>query len=430
MIKDKSIQSLFIGTASVNLFSKALTVILGVLFARLLGPEQYGLYSYVMSVLALLTLPVIAGLPNLIIREIAHFQLEEKWSYLSGLIRWSRWYLLIFSLITLAVTTTLIHLGFFTSPVSELLVVALLIIPFRGLLTQQGAILNGFSKPILAQIPSQILMPSITLVVISSLVYIGGDFESKILVKVVVLSSVLAFIVSAFFVNKVIRREAVIGKPAYLIKQWHLSLFPFTLMAVVSTLNIELASVFLGWLDTAQSVAFFKVALQGVTLISLGLSSINSVIMPKVARYYKQGDLTKTQELLTKSVRLSCVLSIPVIFSLIAFGDFMIDILFGSEYLHAYPLLIVLCLGQVVNVYMGSVGLVLNMTNNERYSLQTLVISLFITIILFVVLIPIYSALGAAVSVSIGLVVWNILMAVHVYKITNLKTWFQIKVKE
>jgi O-antigen/teichoic acid export membrane protein len=425
MNKEKSLLKLFMGTASVNLFARGLAVITGVIYARFLGPEQYGLYAYVMSIAALLILPVIAGLPNLIIREVANLQLDEKWQHLQGIISWSRWYVLIISFITAVISILAIYYDFFKPSVASLLVIALMIIPFRGLLVQQGAILNGFRKPILAQIPSQILAPVITLSLLSFLIFNNNELTGEVLIKISAVASLLAFFLSAWYLNKIIKQESKIEKPKYLIKQWHVSLTPFTLMVIIGTSSTELASVFLGWLANTESVAFFKVAMQGVLLIALGLRSINSVIMPQVARFYRQGDLKQTQEILTKSVRISCLVSLPIILALIFFGQFAIEVLFGKEYLSAYPLLVILCVGQAVNVLMGSVGLVLNMTGNEKRTLKLLSMTFILNLILLATLVPMYGAIGAAITVSVSLVFSNLLMGIYVFRLLGLKTWLK-----
>ncbi|MFT5815438.1 MAG: O-antigen/teichoic acid export membrane protein [Psychroserpens sp.] len=425
MNKEKSLLKLFMGTASVSLFARGLAVITGVIYARFLGPEQYGLYAYVMSIAALLILPVIAGLPNLIIREVANLQLDEKWQQLHGIISWSRWYVLIISFITAVISVLAIYFDFFKPTVAPLLVIALMIIPFRGLLKQQGAILNGFRKPILAQIPSQILAPVITLSLLSFLIFNNNELTGEVLIKISAVASLLAFFLSAWYLNKIIKQETKIEKPKYLIKQWHVSLAPFTLTVIVGTSSTELASVFLGWLANTESVAFFKVAMQGVLLIELGLRSINAVIMPQVARLYRQSDLKQTQEILTKSVRISCFVSLPIILVLIFFGQFAIEVLFGKEYLPAYPLLVILCVGQAVNVLMGSVGLVLNMTGNEKRSLKLLSMTLILNLILLPTLVLMYGVIGAAISVSVSLAFVNLLMGIDVFRLLGLKTWLK-----
>jgi O-antigen/teichoic acid export membrane protein len=297
--------------------------------------------------------------------------------------------------------------------------------PLRGLLTQQGAVLNGFRQPVLAQLPLQIFAPTFTLIILCFYIFSGVALTGSKLINITILASLFALFVSAILLKKTINSSATKCVPKYTIKKWHASLLPFSLMAFIVTFNTELASVLLGWLVDNESVAYFKVAMTAVALIALGLSSVNAVIMPNVARLYKNGDLKATQALLTKSVRLSALVSLPIIFTLIIFGEFAIGLLFGENYLQAYPILMILCIGQLVNVSMGSVGLVLNMTGNERSTLKSLALTLLLNLTLLATLVPLNGAIGAAISVSVSLVCWNILMAIDVWKLTKLKTWIR-----
>ena len=89
----------------------------------------------------------------------------------------------------------------------------------------------------------------------------------------------------------------------------------------------------------------------------------------------------------------------------------------------------ILCVGQSVNVLMGSVGLVLNMTGNEKKALKALFISLIVNVMLLILLTPVYKDLGAAIYVSISVALWNVLMAIEAYKLTGLKTWLILRYK-
>lgn len=417
-----SIYRKFTGTAGLMLVSRGLSVMSGVIFARYLGPEKYGLYSFVLAIIALAALPVIAGLPNLLVREIAHYHLEEKWSLLMGIINWSRAYVLALSLVIGVGMLLALYFGFFESGLSQLLWVAVCLIPLKGVLAQQGAVLNGFRQPVLAQLPVQIFAPLIVLGLASFYVLRGADLSAGKLINLSVTALVFSVALSAILLKVTVGPLLKKNKPKYSLREWHKSLLPFTLMACVGTLNTELASVTLGWFVDAESVAYFKVAMQGVVLIAIGLISVNAVIMPNVARLYKQKDMSGAQELLTKSVRLSTLVSLPIIVFLVVFGGFAIRVLFGEEYLPAYPILVVLCVGQLVNVLMGSVGLVLNMTGNEKKTLRSLSIALLLNMISLVLFVPLYGVLGAALAVSGSLICWNILMAVDVHKLTGLKT--------
>ncbi|WP_258546890.1 flippase [Psychromonas sp. B3M02] len=413
----------FTGTAGVMIISRCLAMILGIIYARFLGPEQFGLYSFALSIIAMATLPAVAGLPNLLVREIAHFHLQEKWGLLKGVINWSRLYVVSISLIVMLIMSGALYFNFFESSVSDLLWVAIFLIPIKGLLIQQGAIFNGFRKPIFAQLPIQIFAPLMTLVVLSCYIFFYSELSAYHLLYISLLSAFSAFIISAFLIRKKLLVTLKDATTDYITKTWHKALLPFTLIAFIGALNTELASVFLGFLGDIESVAYFKVAMQGVALISLSLSAINMVIMPNVARLYKEGDLEATQMLLTKSVRLSCLVSLPIIFILVFFGDFLINLLFGSEYLKAYSILLVLCIGQTVNVLMGSVGLILNMTGNEMNGIKPFLFALILNLVFLLSFIPHYGVIGAAIAVSISTIFWNVYMAWEAFKVTGIKTW-------
>lgn len=416
----------FTGTAGIMLISRCLTMVSGIIYARYLGPEQFGLYSFALAIITMATLPVIAGLPSLLIREIANYQLEAKWALITGIISWSRVYILVLSLIIIICMYLGLYFNLFNTSVSSLLWVAVLLIPLRGLLSQQGALLNGFKLPIQAQLPVQIFAPALTLIILFFYILSGVDLTGSKLINISILASLVAFFVSAMLLIRAVKYNIYKCASEFTIRKWHVALVPFTIMGFVATLNVELVSVLLGWLVNNESVAYFKVAMQAVALIALGLSSVNAVIMPNVASLYKQGDLKATQKLLTKSVRLSALVSLPIIFFLFIFGEFAISALFGKNYLPAYPILVILCFGQLVNVLMGSVGLVLNMTGNEKSTLKSISITFILNLILLATLVPLYGAIGGAVAISVSMIFLNVLVAVDVWKITKLKTWIRI----
>lgn len=419
-----SLVNKFLGTAGLQMLSKGLIAISGIIFARYLGPEEFGRYTYIMSIVLIVGLPVAAGLPNLLIREIASYHLDEKWGLLSGVISWSRWYIFKVSSFMIGLMLLGFYLDVFDNKVEELLWIAVCIIPVTGLLTQQGAILNGLRRPILSLLPVQILSPIIKLLLVTCMIFLGVNLNSKELIVITVIASFCAFLLSVILLSIVSKKEIKKSKSLYTKNYWNSSLLPFALIVIIGTFNTELAVFFLGLLGNTESVAYFKVGMQATILITLGLSSVNTIIMPNVARYFKQGDLEKTQELLTKSVNLSLLVSLPILFTLVIFGKSIISLLFGLEYIDAYPILVILCVGQFVNVFMGSVGVVLYMTHNEKKALKSLIISLTINIVLLVLLIPIYLEIGAAIATSITMIVWNILMAKEVKFLTGLKTWF------
>ncbi len=424
-LKEKSLLRAFCGTAGLQLVGRGLSVISGILFARLLGPEDFGRYSFVFSIMMLAVLPVSAGMPQLIIREIGSSRLDKDGAYIKGLLRWSTLYILIVSTLVILGLVGLTQFNIWEPQVCNLILIAMVLVPFRGLLEKQGAVFNGLHRPELAQLPVLILTPLLAIIVVALGYLFQAKIDSQFLIYAQIITYIGSFCAVLYVLNKVLTSLELGSGYEFNVKQWHRSLLPFTILVIMGTMNNELATVFLGFLGSKESVAYFRVAMQAIVLLALGLQAVNSVTGPRIARLYRQGKMAETQKVLTQSVRLSVASSVPFALLLIVFGEPLVTLLFGVEYIPAAKLISILCIGQIVNVMMGSVGLVLNMTGNEKYTLKAQLITLLITVLLLCLLIPKFQAVGAAVAVSCGLIVWNLIMAYDVYKLTKLKTWIR-----
>lgn len=426
MIGNKSIFRAFLGTAGAQLFGKGMMLISGILFARALGPEDFGRYGFVMSIIYIAVLPTIAGLPQLIIREISLYRVEKEFGLIRGLVKWAMKHVIYISLLTILLILFLIYQKLWDEITSGLIISALIIIPLKGLISKQCAVINGFQRPELAQFPMQILAPVITLCTVSVLYFFFDILlSSRTLIYIQIVTHITAVLLSFILFVSVLRSDNVHSEPSYQIERWHKALLPFAVLTVVGTMNSELATVMLGFLGSEESVGYFRVAMTGTTLLAIGLQAVNAVSGPRIASMYRQQNLEGTQEILSQSVKLGAVSSVPFAILLILFGEFLISLLFGKDYAPAANLLSILCIGQIFNVCMGSVGLVLNMTGNEKYTLRAQLITLVLTVGLLVGLIPPYQATGAAIAVSVGLVCWNVIMAFDVYRLTGLKTWLR-----
>ncbi|MDA9003874.1 oligosaccharide flippase family protein [bacterium] len=88
-IADKSTLDLiksFSGSSLIKIFSVISGMVISVLFARLLGPEEYGIYTLILSLIILLGLPSQSGVPTLVTRETAKYKHLNDWGHIKGLL--------------------------------------------------------------------------------------------------------------------------------------------------------------------------------------------------------------------------------------------------------------------------------------------------------------------------------------------------------
>jgi len=130
--------------------------------------------------------------------------------------------------------------------------------------------------------------------------------------------------------------------------------------------------------------------------------------------------VTNAMAFVAAAVRSQSVLHSPLlVFTLAAgtilvvFGERLLS-LFGPEFPAGQPALVLLVIGQTVNVAMGPVALLLVMTGHERVLAISTCACGVLNIVLNVVLVPFWGLVGTAMSLAISLSVWNILLAVWI----------------
>lgn len=68
-----------LASIAIKVFGLGFSLLTAVVLARVLGPEQYGIYSYVLAIVSILAIPAMFGLPSLIVRETAKAEVKQEW---------------------------------------------------------------------------------------------------------------------------------------------------------------------------------------------------------------------------------------------------------------------------------------------------------------------------------------------------------------
>jgi O-antigen/teichoic acid export membrane protein len=253
----------------------------------------------------------------------------------------------------------------------------------------------------------------------ASYLIFGNKFTGTVALANNLAAAIIAFITGTYLLHKNLPGIVRSTAPKYMGRVWIKSALPFLLISGLQAANGQIAILILGTTSEPATVGIFSVALRIAGLLSFFLLSANAILAPNIASLYSKGENIKLQALTTKSARIILLLSLPVAIVLITLGKHILSI-FGDEFTTGYELLVILSIGQLFNAAMGSVGLLLTMTNHEKDALWGIVIGFIINIVLNLVLIPLYGALGAALAVMIYAFIWNIIFGIFVYKRTGI----------
>ncbi|NJP04406.1 MAG: oligosaccharide flippase family protein [Chloroflexaceae bacterium] len=407
-----------IGSFILIIGGTALSFLLNAALARLLGITQFGIYAYVITWVNILVAPSIFGMQTLLLRQTAAYHARLAYSHMRGILRWSL-QLVLLAASTIALTTAIVTWLFHHNGQDAMLLAfwyAAPLIPILALILRQRAILHGLHCVIISQLPETIIRPIGIMVLVALLALLAPallNAQHAMLLSVV--ASLIALLIGARLLGRALPVAVHQAAPQYDGRLWFRSALPLVMMQSLSLLDSRLAILVLGWLLNPTAVALYVVAERGASLITFVLGAANMALSPTVATLYAQGQHERLQQVVTRSIQLILLATLPLIIGLILLGSWFL-VIFGEAFVAARSALIILVFGQIINVAMGSVGVLLTMTGHERDAAIGTAVSFALGALLQFICIPLWGLEGAALASTISIMVRNVVMAMQVHQ--------------
>jgi O-antigen/teichoic acid export membrane protein len=406
-----------LGTGGVKAINALLGLALAIILARALGPEGYGNYALVWSIVSLLAIPAAMGLPTLVVREMARLAVQQRWALMRGLLMRANQIVLALNGIICAVSATLAAVLYDVDsmpPQFATFLWGLALLPFLSLGAVRGAALRGLHHVVVGQIPELVLRPALLLVAIVSTVVMAGTLTAPIAMAWHCMAAAFSFVVGAMVLARSLPRGLASVRPEFDTSTWIGSIIPLSFLSGILVINAQTDIVVLGLLGSSQEVGIYRVASQAAHLVVFAQAVVNLAIAPTIARLHASADKIRLQRMVTWSTRCVFLVALPLALVFIAFGERILILAFGEAYKAAYLPLAILSGAQLFNAGMGPVTAVLNMTGLERVTAKGVAVAAAVNIILNVILVPLYGMVGAAIGTAISLLVWNAVLSYEV----------------
>lgn len=408
-----------LGSAAIQAVSRLLTLGFGIVLARGLGAEGYGVYSYAIAVMTLLMVAAEAGVPTLVMREVAASEARERWGVLHGVLRWAaRFVALTSTTIALIGLIGLWSMAETISPTALYTALAMLLtLPLMAGANTTMFAIRGLHRIVFSQVVDLLLRPVLPLILVIGIFwFLPEQRQPQSVMAAQFIAALAVLIFGTVALQRLTPKAARNARPVYHRRAWLRSALPFTLIGGAGIINTHTDIIMLGWFTTSNEIGIYRVAVQGATLVGFSLQVVNAVVAPQFSRLHARGDLEHLQEIVTQSARWVLLLAVPVAVLLIVAGGLLLRWVFGVEFTPAHLPLAILTLGQLVNATFGSVGFLLNMTGHEAVAARTLWQAALLNIVLNLAFIPLFCLTGAALATAISLAIWNVLLYRQVKK--------------
>jgi len=178
-------------------------------------------------------------------------------------------------------------------------------------------------------------------------------------------------------------------------------------------------------LDNAN-IGIYNVALKIATFSTFSLQAINSILAPKIARSYASDDKVLFQRVIRFGARINFFSTLVIVLGIIL-GQKWILQFFGDDFVNGTPVLIILCIGQVISSMSGSVGVILQMTGKQGVYQNIMLVALILNLVLNFSLTPVYGNFGAAVATVVSIAAWNLIGAIYLKRNMNIVSYYDFK---
>ncbi len=408
------------------MIGKVLGTLNQVLFARILGPEQYGLFNLGLSITTILVIISMFGLQDGITRFVSMALKEKDYGKLISVVSFGILFGLISSVLfglLLIVAAPWFSANVLGKPdLQRVLRLFALSIPFTALMYIFVSILRGMKESRLPVLIQEVVARLSRTVVFLILLLVGFRLTGA-LTAWTISSACAALFALVVTVRKAIvpfkgRGDRIPVAREILTYSWPLTLSSFILLAMTQS-----SQLILGAFAAAEDVGYYFSAMSIAQLLNFILYSFGFVFLPAVSALFLEKDFEAIGRLYASVTKWIFMISFPVFLVFISFPDTILTILYGEEYVSGAVVLVFLSIGILVTGSTGLKGLLLNGIGKTRLTLAADLTGSLVNVALNIVLIKLYGILGAAIATAFSLSLRNILALVFVKREIKMKIY-------
>lgn len=394
-------------------------------FARLLGADEFGLYSLGLTIANVGVLFAGFGLNSGMTRFLGEYLGKKDFSKAKGIVIGGFKITLLLSILFAVVITSFrkwISVDVLNEPrlipIIPWFSIVLILLAISNLI---GGVFQGLKKPSVYFFFKEISGRLLRVGTFVLLYLLGIRLLGVVLATVISLSLMLPFLIfylyryANFIFDKSITTEKNNKKLLGYSSNMLFVSFTYFLMGQVNRL-------ILGAFLDSTSVGLYTISDTVAGLSMFFLASFNSIFAPIIAELYHSGDLDTLSKMYSNITRWIVSLTIPITLWLIIFSKDIL-IVFGKDYLSAKYALMMLAIGQFINATTGSCGLMLSMTKFQKYEMINGVMVAGLNIFLNILLIPKLGIIGSAIGGMITISAVNLLKSIEVFIVLKIQPY-------
>jgi O-antigen/teichoic acid export membrane protein len=412
-----------LGRASIAAFAvfvvgAVLTYVAQLVTARIIGPDSYGVYAYVLAWVTLLGYFSTLGFHVSLLRFVPAYQAKEQWALVRGVIQYSQRGAAgtAISVVLIGVCVIVALHGSMRPELAHAFFLGLATVPLLALYLVGASVVRAFGGVVAALAPERIVRDSLLLATVAVAFWsnLWGP-DATLAMAAMLLGSLVMLGLIGLSLRRLRPAAVNLAKPAYAAADWWRPTLPLTVLMVADNVMSRSGVIALGLTGNTREAGIFAVAFSMTILTALPRMAVATTFAPTVSALFAHKDQAGLQLLSAKAASLSLLgtacAAIPLLLLAQPFLEW-----FGPDFVAGVPIVTILVLGEVFAAACGPHQHLITMTGHERTGAVMLAVCAALNFAGCMLMIDSLGMTGAALARTATLIAWNVAMGVFVYR--------------
>ena len=289
--------------------------------SRILGAENIGIYSFTISVTTFFVIFGSLGVATYGQREVAYYQNDKK--------KYSKtfWEIVIFRIITMSISMIVFCFVFIFRNNDYSMFYKILLLELFGNAIDISWFFQGmedFKKIVLRNS----LVKLISIICVFAFVREQGDLVKYFFIYG--FSVLVGYISIWFYLPKYLERVKI--KELRILRHLKPTIGLFIPQIAIQVYTLLDKTMIGGIISDKSEVGYYEQGQKIIKVLLTVVTSLGTVMLPRIASIFANGDKEKIQEYMKKSFNMVYLLAFPMIFGIIAVSKAFVPVFFGNGY--------------------------------------------------------------------------------------------------
>ena len=410
-----------IGVFAVRAGSAALLFLTQIVLARWMGAGEYGLFVTAWTCVLVLGGIVHLGFNVAMMRLAPQYYANKDYGAFRGLWAGGR-------RVATTSATVVALLGLTAVWIVEMegsaalalpLALAFLCLPLYTRTDVQDGLGRGQGWTMDSIVPPFIVRPLALLAMVAVAFLAGSPATAVTGMLLAFFSVVAANVMQTVLLTRRIRETVPEATPTYDYAGWFKISLPLLAGGISEIVTLNADVLLLNLFRPPEEIGIYYAAAKTTALALFVLYAVGTAYAGRIAAASALGNRGEIETLVGQAVRWTFIPSAAVTLAILAMG-YPVLASFGEGFTDAYPLMFILAAGILTKASMGPSELILNMLGHQRASALSMATAAVLSVVLNLILIPIWGVTGAAVATATAIISMSVINWVAMRRLEGL----------